>query len=137
MKLFPIIISGSTLFMASCAALQKGATVGIGATAGALGAYEATDGNPLWTAAGAIGGAAVGVGVNALADANTNKEASAAYAKSQNDSIKQHYWMLQNYQEHYTDGGGVTNTYEVLVPANKDLYGVKTVPREATIRIVE
>lgn len=137
MKILPIFITGTTLFMASCSALQKGATVGATATAGGLGAYELSDGDPLWTAAGTLGGAALGVGINAMADKNADKEASAAYAKGQNDSIKQHYWMLQNYQEHYEDGGGVTNTYEVVVPANKDLYGVQTVPRQATIRVVE
>lgn len=123
--------------MASCSGLQKGATIGATATAGGLGAYEASDGDPLWTAAGTLGGAALGVGINAMADKNAEKQASAEYARAQNDSIKQHYWMLQNYQEHYEDGGGVTNTYEVVVPGNKDLYGVQTVPRQATIRVVE
>ncbi len=124
------------LLLCSCSSMQKGLTIGTGAVAGGFAAEKLSNGDPLLTGAGTLAGAGLGFGINAMADANGEKTSNVAYGKAQNDAIKQHYWMLQNYQEHYQEGG-TTNTYKVVIPGSKDAYGVQTVAREATVRIVE
>src|SRR5690606_5262687 len=68
--LFPL------LALCSCSATsgRKALNYGLGAGAGTATGYGLSDGDPLWTAAGAVGGIALAAGANALQD-KENEEA--------------------------------------------------------------
>ena len=127
------------LTMVSCSSTssRKAALYGTGGLAGGAIGNALSDDDPLWTAAGT----AAGIGVAALGNNAADKEVEAAkavgYAHGQGDATRQHYWMLQSLQENRNGSYGVQNTYDVTIPANTDEFGVKTVARQATVRIVE
>jgi hypothetical protein len=128
------------LALCSCSATggRKALNYGLGAGAGTAAGYGLSDGDPLWTAAGAVGGIALAAGANALQDKENEEAVMKGYTAGKVDAIKSHYWMLQANQERNDAGGyGVTNTYDVVVPGGVDPEGIRRVPRHATIRIVE
>lgn len=122
----------------SCATARKGLTYIAGAGAGAAAGYHFSDGDPLWTAAGAVGGTALAAGANALGDAEVRKAKDEGYAAGQGDAIRQHYWMLQRNQQNSREAEyGTENTYNITIPGGTDAYGVRRVGRDATVRIIE
>lgn len=128
------------LALCSCSATsgRKALYYGLGAGAGGALSYGASDGDPLWTAAGTAAGIGLAAGANALQDKENEDAIKKGYTAGKGDAIKSHYWMLQAYQERNDAGGyGVTNTYDVIVPGGEDPEGIRRVPREATLRIVE
>lgn len=124
--------------LCSCGTARKGLTYVAGAGAGAAAGYHFSDGDPLWTAAGTVGGTALAAGANALGDAEVKQAKDEGYAAGQGDAIRQHYWMLQRNQQSASEAStGTENTYNITIPPSLDAYGVKRVGREATVRIIE
>ena len=82
-----------------------------------------------------------GIALAGMGNKLANKEIATAksdgYALGQGDATRQHYWMLQSLQEGKNREYGVTNTYDLTIPANEDDFGVRTVSRKATVRITE
>lgn len=71
---------------------------GAGAGGAAL-AYELSDGDPLWTAAGAGAGALTGLAITA-AQRNAEQTAfDAGYDRGLSDAAKRNYWQWQNMQK--------------------------------------
>jgi hypothetical protein len=127
------------LTLCSCSATngRKALNYGLGAGAGTAAGYSLSDGDPLWTAAGAAGGIALAAGANELQDKENDEAVMRGYTAGKVDAIKSHYWMLQANQDRDGCGYGVTNTYDVVVPGGIDPEGIRRVPRQATIRIIE
>lgn len=122
----------------ACTTARKGLTYLAGAGAGAATGHHFSDGDPLWTAAGVVGGTALAAGANALGDAETKKAKEEGYAAGQGDAVRQHYWMLQRNQQNSRDSEyGTENTYNITIPPGTDIYGVRRVARDATVRIIE
>ncbi|MES2704987.1 MAG: hypothetical protein V4726_00130 [Verrucomicrobiota bacterium] len=138
----PVLAAACGFFLiaglSSCATARKGLTYVAGAGAGAAAGYHFSDGDPLWTAAGAVGGTALAAGANALGDAEVQKAKDEGYAAGQGDAVRQHYWMLQRNQQNSREAEyGTENTYNITIPPGTDAYGVRRVARDATVRIIE
>lgn len=124
--------------LSSCTTARKGLTYIAGAGAGAAAGYHFSDGDPFWTAGGAVGGTALAAGANALGDAEVKKAKDEGYAAGQGDAVRQHYWMLQRNQQSSSESEyGTENTYNITIPPGIDAYGVRRVSRDATVRIIE
>ncbi len=130
-----LLIIGTT--SCSTTAARESALYGTGAIGGGALGYTLSDGDPLWTAAGTAGGIALGGLGNKLANKEIATAKGEGYALGQGDATRQHYWMLQSLQEGKNREYGVTNTYDLTIPASEDDFGVKTVSRRATVRITE
>jgi type IV secretion system protein TrbE len=137
LTLIPLTILFFTQPSCSPTAARESALYGTGAIGGGALGYGLSDGNPLWTAAGTAGGIALAGAGNKLASKEVATAKSDGYALGQGDATRQHYWMLQSLQQSKNRDYGVTNTYDLTIPASEDAFGVKTVSRKATVRITE
>lgn len=138
MKITVICILVVCLPLCACSTARKLGTYGVGAAAGTAAGHYFSDGDPLWTAAGALGGTVLAAGANAMGDTEVKRAKEEGYAAGQGDAIRQHYWMLQSQQQASQNRDyGTENTYDITVPGSIDAYGVRRVPRDATLRIVE
>ena len=80
--------------LSGCAGLQRSATdVALGA-GGGLVASKISNGNPAITAAGAVGGVALGEGIHVLKTRAEQKSYSQGYTRGRADGIKSIYWDL-------------------------------------------
>lgn len=92
----------------------KASTTISGGALGAAIAYEASDGDQAWTAAGAALGTLTALGANALAETNERKAFRSGYETAMNQSVKQQYWIIQNRQKEDTFAS--ESTKETFVP---------------------
>ena len=84
--------------LTGCAGMERPLTdAALGAGGGYL-ASELSDGNPAVSAAGAVGGGALGEGIHALKTRSERKSFSDGYRRGRADGIKQIYWNLVDQQ---------------------------------------
>ena len=77
-----------------CSTTQRfGNDAALGAGAGLLG-HELSHGDPAITAAAAVGGVALGEGLNALRSAQNKKAFAKGYTQGRADGVKSIYWDL-------------------------------------------
>jgi len=89
--------------VSGCAALQRPITdAALGAGGGFL-ASELSHGNPAITAAGAVGGVALGEGINALKSRSEQKSFADGYHRGRADGVKSVYWNLVDQQRQPTN----------------------------------
>lgn len=89
-------------------------------------------------------GAAIGAPVGGLLGSwfsgsqkkTRQKEYSRGYDRGRSDAIKSQYWMAQRLQEGKSEPERYRTTYYTL-PAHSPEGGVKTVPHEVTVPILE
>ncbi|RYD26647.1 MAG: hypothetical protein EOP86_25665 [Verrucomicrobiaceae bacterium] len=123
----------------SCSATnaRKGAVYAAGAAGGGLLANQLSDGDPLITAAGTAAGIGLAAVGNLLGDREVKAAREEGYHQGQGDAVRQHYWMLQSLEDAKARRYGIENSYELTIPAAEDAHGVRTVARQATVRLIE
>lgn len=134
--LIPIL---TTVLLISCTSTRTNriVTSGIGGAAGAALASEISDGNPAWTAAGAVGGIAAGEILNHAAEKKTVKAFGDGYDQGRSDAAKQQYWIMVENQRSKTGGdGGSYSLYDIPLP-QEEIDGTLLLPRKRTLRIYE
>ena len=81
-----------------CSSFERPLTdAGLGAGGGFL-ASELSHGNPAITAAGAVGGIALGEGINALKTRDQQRSFGDGYTRGRADGVKTIYWNLVDQQ---------------------------------------
>lgn len=81
-----------------CAGLERPVTDAALGVGGGYLASELSDGNPAITAAGAVGGVALGEGIHALKTRAQRKSFADGYHRGRADGIKSIYWDLVEQQ---------------------------------------
>lgn len=95
-KLLPLMSALSLL--SGCAGLERSATdVALGAGGGFV-ASKISNGNPAITAAGAVGGVALGEGIHALRTRGEKKSYDQGYLRGRADGVKSVFWDLVEQQ---------------------------------------
>ncbi len=115
MKLISLSI-GLALLLTSCASTSRLATNALGAAGGAALGHGLSDGDPLFTAAGAAGGLLVGEVFNHAQDKKTKKAYTEGYDQGRSDAVKQQYWMLVDRQRSDADPFGDIGLFDFPLP---------------------
>ena len=123
-------------FLTSCAGTTRIATDTIGAGAGAFAGNALGKGNPLITAAGAVGGVLLGETLNYASDTHARKALVEGYNKGRSDAVKQQYWLMVDQQKDAPNQEPSISLYDVPLP-EQQVDGVILTPRTATLRIEE
>jgi len=88
--------------LTGCAGIERPVTdAALGAGGGFL-ASELSHGNPAITAAGAVGGVALGEGIHALKSRDQQKSFGDGYVRGRADGVKSVYWNLAEQQRQAT-----------------------------------
>lgn len=96
----PLPLLAALGLLTGCAGMERPLTdAALGAGGGYL-ASELSDGNPAITAAGAVGGVALGEGIHALRTRAQRKSFADGYTRGRADGIKAVYWNLVEQQRH-------------------------------------
>ena len=122
--------------LTGCAGATRLATNALGAGIGGVAGNVLSDGDPLITGAGAVGGLLLGETLNYAHDANAGKVALEAYNKGRSDAVKQQYWIMENQQRGMLDSGESISLYDIPLP-EQEIDGAILNPRIATLRIQE
>lgn len=132
---FILIVFVVGLLMPACSTLKRSATTTAGAAFGGMAGYLLSDKDPLMTGVGALAGAAVTSLAQGEDKETLQKGFVKGYEKASSDSIKRHYWMLQDLQMKDSLAGDISY-YTVPAQLQKP-DGTKLVPHSVTIPIVE
>jgi hypothetical protein len=84
-----------------------------GAATGAYIGHSASNKNPYWTAGGAAGGVIVGSLMNYKLQQQIQKAEQHGFDRAMNQSVRQHYWMLQNMQKNL-EASNEVNSYSYV-----------------------
>jgi hypothetical protein len=107
-------------------------------TAGGAGiGAAASHGDPAAIAAGAAGGALVGVGINAITNAEIREKQRDSLETQNALDARQRYFQQQEAPPGGSAPMGTQHYYDVTIPAQIDSYGVKRVPSRVSIPITE
>lgn len=137
MKTFLLVsIIAAALLVSGCSTTRPVSAVAMGAGGAAL-ANELSDGDPVWTAAGAAGGVLLSEGLHYASRKQAERAYTTGYEKGRSDAVKQQYWILVNQQRGgTTHAEGNVRLYEIPIPEQK-IDGVILKPTTKYLRIEE
>ncbi len=116
-NLYPfILLSLSALALCSCSSASRLITSTLGAAGGAAIGHGLSDGDPLFTAAGAGGGFLLSETLNRSQDKKVKKSFTEGYDKGRSDAVKQQYWLLVDQQKQGWGYEGEVSLYEFPLP---------------------
>jgi hypothetical protein len=135
-QLLVVAVSG-TLVLNGCSTFRQGAVLAATTAGGAGIGAAASHGDPAAIAAGAAGGALVGVGINAITNAEVRQKQQEAMETQNALGARERYFQQQEAPPGGATPMGTQRYYDVTIPAQIDSYGVKRVPSRVSIPITE
>ena len=135
-QLLVVAVSG-TLVLNGCSTFRQGAVLAATTAGGAGIGAAASHGDPAAIAAGAAGGALVGVGINAITNAEVRQKQQEAMETQNALGARERYFQQQDAPAGGSTPMGTQHYYDVTIPAQIDSYGVKRVPSRVSIPINE
>ena len=136
-RILLIGFASGTLALTGCSGLRQGAVLAATTAGGAGIGAAASHGDPAAIAAGAAGGALVGVGINAITNAEIRRKQQEAMETQNALGARERYFQQQEAPPGGSTPMGAQHYYDVTIPAQIDSYGVKRVPSRVSIPITE
>lgn len=122
------------MLLVGCSSTRPLGDVALGAGGAVLG-NQLSDGSPVATAAGAVGGVLLSEGLHYLANKQNQKAYVAGYDKGKSDAVKQQYWLQVAQQREQTSSRSV-RLYPIQLPEQR-IDGVIFQPATKYLRIEE
>jgi hypothetical protein len=136
-RILLIGFASGMLTLTGCSTFRQGAVLAATTAGGAGIGAAASHGDPAAIAAGAAGGALVGVGINAITNTEIRQKQQEAMETQNALSARERYFQQQDQPAGGSAPMGTQHYYEMVVPAQIDSYGVKRVPARVVIPINE
>jgi outer membrane lipoprotein SlyB len=129
-----LVFWGVAILLGGCSSTRPIGDVALGAGGAVLG-NQLSEGNPVATAAGAVGGVLLSEGLHYLANKQSQKSYLAGYDKGKSDAVKQQYWLQVGQQREPTSSPSV-RLYPIQLPEQR-IDGVVFQPSTKYLRIEE